>query len=88
MGSLTLSRGDKELGGVVTLGEPTNYEVIVSRSITNNGTPFTFQDRVYGAKQESDSSYYYFTDFTMAYLEDDNGVSGISRFNIYSCRMC
>lgn len=74
VGSLTLSRGDKELGGVVTLGQSTNYEVIVSRSITNTGSPFTFQDRVYGTKQESDSSYYYFTDYTMSYNEGDDGA--------------
>ena len=47
---MTLGRGDKELGGVVTLGEQTTYDVIISRSMTNTGSPFVYQDTVYAAE--------------------------------------
>ena len=47
---MTLGRGDKELGGVVTLGEQTTYDVLISRSLTNTGQPFVYQDTVHATK--------------------------------------
>ena len=37
-----MPRGDKSLGGTVTLGQDTTYEVVISRSITNTGEPFVY----------------------------------------------
>ena len=50
VGAITIGRGQKELGGVVTLGVDTTYDVIVSRSMTNTGSPFVYQDTIYAAK--------------------------------------
>ena len=75
MGVITLPRGDKSLGGAVTLGQDTPYEVIISRSITNTGEPFVYQDSIYGAEQQSTSRYFYFRDFTISQKIGDNGVS-------------
>lgn len=44
LATITIPRGEKELGGVVTLGEPTTYQVIVSRAMTDLGKPFTYLD--------------------------------------------
>lgn len=44
LATITVPRGEKELGGVVTLGEPTTYQVIVSRAVTDLGKPFTYLD--------------------------------------------
>ena len=83
VGALTLARGDKELGGTVTLGEDTTYEVILSRSLTNTGEPFVYQDSIYGAEQQSTSSYFYFQDFAMSQLFGDDGVSqSMSSFEV------
>ena len=82
MGVLTLPRGDKELGGTVTLGDNTTYEVVISRSLTNTGEPFVFQDTIYGARQSDSSadSYYFMRDFTISQVVGDNGVSTSAAF--------
>ena len=51
LATMTLRRGEKELGGVVTLGEPTTYATVISRSLFNTSSPFTYEDRFYGSKQ-------------------------------------
>lgn len=58
--------GEKELGGVVDLQEATTYSAIISRSMTNTGNPFTFEDRVYGEKQNSPTDYFYLTDYELS----------------------
>jgi len=42
LATITVPRGDKELGGQVTLGEHQTYQVVISRSMTEAGTPFTY----------------------------------------------
>ena len=75
--TITIPRGEKELGGGVTLGEPWTYQAVISRSLTGAGTPFTFIDRIYGSKQDGDDDFYYWSHFAMAYAENENGVSKI-----------
>ena len=75
LATITVPRGEKELGGVVTLGEPRTYQVIITRAITDLGTPFTYLEKQYATKQVSPSDYYYYTDFTMSYLNNADGVS-------------
>ena len=75
LATITIPRGDKELGGVVTLGQPQTYQVVVSRSITNIGTPLTFMDRLYGTKQTSGDEFYYYSHFAISQIVQTSGVS-------------
>ena len=75
LATITIPRGEKELGGNTTLGQPQTYQAIISRSITETGTPFTFLDRKYATMQTSQEDYIYFTEFGMSYIEKADGVS-------------
>lgn len=46
---------------------------MISRSITETGTPFTFLDRKYATKQTSGDEFIYFTEFGMSYIEQSDG---------------
>lgn len=41
---VTIPRGEKEFGGVTTLGQPTTYMAIFSRELSKNKTPFGIKD--------------------------------------------
>ena len=46
--SLTYPKGEPEFGGATILGAATNYMVVSSRTYDQVGSPFTFEDRLYG----------------------------------------
>jgi len=75
LATITIPRGEKELGGVVTLGEPTTYQVIVSRAMTDLGKPFTYLDNQYATIQQGKNDYYYYTQMIMSYYDNTAGVS-------------
>ena len=75
LATITLPRGRREYGNGVILGAKQTYEVVISRDITESGDPFTYKDNIYATKQTSSTSFYYFSHFSMAYINKADGVS-------------
>ena len=78
LGIITYPKGEPEMGGSSVLGAPTSYMIVASRTLTFTGTPFSYQDKVYGVQQVSPSLYYSYSHYTLTYLQNLAGVSLIS----------
>jgi len=73
LATITRARGEKELGGVVTLGNPATYAVVISKTFASSSSPFSIYDRMYGFRQDSPTAYYEYTTFTQNYRTYSNG---------------
>ena len=70
-----MPRSERELGGTALLGEARTYNVVISRSITEVGDPFTYKDTMYVTEEESGRDYNYYSHMKMSYEESRSGVS-------------
>lgn len=72
---ISIPRGEKEFGGVTTLGQPTTYMTVWSSAIGDSYTPFSIESRGYGYEQDSTLKYYYWSHFALSYRTNSQGVS-------------
>lgn len=49
------------------------YNVVISRSITEVGDPFTYKDIMYVTEEESGRDFYYYSHMKMSYIESRSG---------------
>ena len=78
LATVTIPRSERELGGSAFLNDATTYNVIVSRSLTDVGDPFTYTDVLYATKETSGRDFYFYSHFKMSYEETSSGVSRIT----------
>lgn len=75
LATITVPRSERELGGTALLGEPQTYNVVISRSITEVGDPFTYKDIMYATEEESGRDFFFYSHMKMSYTESRSGVS-------------
>ena len=78
LATYTIPRTEAELGGVLILGQPQTYQLIISRSTTDSPYPFQYTDRYYGTKQPSGEDYLYYSHYKLGYVGSDDGTSKLS----------
>lgn len=72
LGLLTLSKGQSEFGGPVTLGGLTTYNLIYSRVMQAGGL---YKENIYGIQQTSSTLYYYWKRMCISAIKNISGVS-------------
>ena len=72
---ISIPRGEKEFGGVTTLGQSTTYMTVWSSTIGDSYTPFSIESTGYGYEQDSTLKYYYWSQFALSYRTNSQGVS-------------
>ena len=75
LATMQIPKGEKELGEPVTLGRPQIYQVIISRTLSQSGTPLTIQDTYYATKQGEGYDFNFYSHMAMSYVENSQGVS-------------
>ena len=72
---VSIPRGEKEFGGVTTLGQPTTYMTVWSMEIGTTYVPFSIESKGYGFQQDSSLKHYYWSHFALSYRTNNQGVS-------------